>query len=116
MRHNFVDMTGRQFGQWTVTARAQDTKRRGAQWLCVCTCGTERVVDGWSLRAGNATGCGCMQWVKAQKTAKARGKTLFIATDPPRGRPRSLRSRAKGSATQRAKRTTVSLAPVRLPE
>lgn len=30
-------------------------------WKCVCECGTERVVSGSNLTAGNSTSCGCVR-------------------------------------------------------
>ena len=55
-----MDLTGKQFGRWTVL------ERRGhmgvhRMWLCRCGCskGTEKEVHGQSLRTGVSTSCGC---------------------------------------------------------
>lgn len=47
-----IDITGKRFGRWTVLSYAGDRK-----WNCRCNCGTERAVDGASLRKGLSTGC-----------------------------------------------------------
>jgi len=54
-----IDMTGQHFGAWTVLKFAGMSKCRVSQWLCRCDCGTERVVDGASLRRGGTSSCGC---------------------------------------------------------
>lgn len=55
-----VDLTGARFGRWTVLERSGSNSSGQATWLCKCDCGTQRVVDGSSLRAGKSTGCGCV--------------------------------------------------------
>jgi len=56
-RHpNFIDLTGQQFGKWTVLefhSRINDCTR----WLCRCECGKEKPVDGASLRKGKSISC-----------------------------------------------------------
>lgn len=49
---------GTQVGAWMVLTRAAD---RGPQayWTCRCECGTEREVQGASLRYGGTSSCGC---------------------------------------------------------
>lgn len=57
---NFVDLSGQRFGHWTVISRAGvDKKSHYAMWLCTCDCGTERVVNGRSLRENKSNSCGC---------------------------------------------------------
>ena len=51
---NRIDLTGKQFGRWTVFAA-----RPSYKWLCRCSCGTEREVDARNLRNGRSTSCGC---------------------------------------------------------
>lgn len=52
-----IDLTGQQFGHWTVLKR---TANRGVHpmWLCRCTCGVQRPVPGNNLRSGGSTSCG----------------------------------------------------------
>lgn len=59
---NFVDLTGKRFGRWTVIGRAEDrvtAKSREIMWNCVCECGKQKVVKGGSLKSGKSVSCGC---------------------------------------------------------
>jgi hypothetical protein len=56
MKHNFKDITGQVFGQWTALAYIR-TDPHGAFWLCRCSCGTESEVWGRALRCGNSKCC-----------------------------------------------------------
>lgn len=51
------DLTGRQFGRWTVIERVDEPG--AAKWKCRCSCGTERVVAARNLISGASTSCGC---------------------------------------------------------
>lgn len=58
----FIDLTGQRFGRWTVIKRAEIEKKSpkdDVKWLCVCDCGTQKIVKGASLKAGLSTSCGC---------------------------------------------------------
>ena len=55
-----VDMTGMQFGEWTVIRRAGNLKGGAATWVAKCRCGTEREVIGVDLRQGKSKSCGCI--------------------------------------------------------
>lgn len=46
------------FGRWTVV-EFSGVVNSNAMWLCVCECGTERVVKGSALREGRTFSCGC---------------------------------------------------------
>lgn len=50
-----LDLTGHRFGRWLAISRMPPRS-----WHCRCDCGTERAVDGGSLRTGRSLGCiGC---------------------------------------------------------
>lgn len=53
-----IDMTGQRFGALTVIGRAHSVSGR-TLWRCVCDCGKECVQEGYNLRKGLATSCGC---------------------------------------------------------
>lgn len=61
----FEDLTGKQFGDWTVLERLPDKhtgsekKNRIQLWRVRCSCGTEKVVSRTILKQGNSTSCGC---------------------------------------------------------
>jgi len=57
-----INLTGQQFGYWTVLALHPVRSSGGqARWLCSCRCDTERVVLGDSLRRGTPKSCGCFK-------------------------------------------------------
>lgn len=54
------DWTGRRFGRLTV-ASFHDQQNRHSRWLCLCDCGTERIVLIDNLKSGNTISCGCVR-------------------------------------------------------
>lgn len=57
----FIDLTGKRFGTWTVLGLAKTIRNKRLYWKCRCDCGYEKEVDGFSLRNGKSTNCGCNQ-------------------------------------------------------
>ena len=54
------EMAGLAFGSLTVLERSANRPPADqAQWLCLCECGKETVVNGSSLRRGFTRSCGC---------------------------------------------------------
>lgn len=51
------DLTGKTFGEWTVLYRNKNCHNQ-AMWQCRCSCGTERNVNGMSLKSGGTLSCG----------------------------------------------------------
>ena len=52
-------MAGERYGKWTVIEFSRKGKHGELYWNCKCDCGTEREVDGYSLRRGDSKSCGC---------------------------------------------------------
>ena len=48
-----IDLTGQVFGEWTVIEYDKDKK-----WICKCSCGEVRSINGYDLRAGKSVSCG----------------------------------------------------------
>lgn len=59
--NNFKDLTGQRFGRWTVIKKSDIQDKRYIKWTCRCDCGTERDVNGTSLKSGKSLSCGCLQ-------------------------------------------------------
>ena len=54
------DITGQQFGYWTVLGRDPNYKDpKKSKWICQCECGTVRSVFKRSLTTGRSKSCGC---------------------------------------------------------
>lgn len=71
---NFIDLTGKTFGDWEVLHRASQTGngiKPRIFWKCHCKrCGHEREIDGKSLRSGTSIHCDCTRY-------------LFLQINPP---------------------------------
>ena len=74
--HNFIDETGKQYGELTVLYRAENDKSGRAMWHCRCSCGNEVDVLGKSLRNGNTKSCGCYQRRRAAESNMKRVGSL----------------------------------------
>ena len=61
-----VDISGQKFGMLTVIRFHSLNKRNKSMWLCVCDCGTEKVIEGSNLKKGNTKSCGCERYVRSQ--------------------------------------------------
>lgn len=59
-RPHRLDLTGQQFGRWTVI-RKNETKTPSGEilWDCLCSCGTSRTVKARGLTSGRSQSCGC---------------------------------------------------------
>lgn len=87
-----VDMTGQRYGRLLVVERAGSRNNR-AHWLCECTCGGSKIVDGCSLRDGDTTSCGCLHREMMSAMAKANhaaGTIKYKRTHGHSGKHRSL--------------------------
>lgn len=67
-------MIGRKFDRWTVL-REVECDRRRTYYLCECTCGTIKEVEGTSLRNGESKSCGCLRDELASNKATIHGMT-----------------------------------------
>ena len=63
-KHNLVSpktiKPGQKYNKLTVIESTNERDSCGRViWLCKCDCGNEIIVQGWHLRSGNTTSCGC---------------------------------------------------------
>ena len=65
----FIDLTGKQFGRWTVLYR--DMNAKTTRWICRCSCGNIKSVTPGNLKnprpEKRSTSCGCYQKEQARK-------------------------------------------------
>ena len=53
-----LELAGQVFGQLTVVERVIDGATH-SRWLCVCSCGARKVINGQNLKNGGTVSCGC---------------------------------------------------------
>jgi hypothetical protein len=53
-----VDLTGKQFSEWTVISRDEAPINGRTRWICECSCGTYRAITSDSLLRGKSKSCG----------------------------------------------------------
>jgi hypothetical protein len=63
-----IDLTGKNFGSWSVLEYSHTNPKGNVSWTCKCSCGVVATVSGTNLRFGKTTNCGCL---KSSKTAEA---------------------------------------------
>lgn len=56
------DLTGQKFNRLLVLERTYEgVKTKQARWKCLCSCGTFKNVDSYSLTRNQTKSCGCLQ-------------------------------------------------------
>ena len=58
-RSRVHNMIGKRFEKLVVIKRVENSKYRGAQWLCKCDCGGETIATTSILNSGKKVSCGC---------------------------------------------------------
>lgn len=71
--HNFVDLTGRQFGRLTVLRYAGSVNRK-TRWECVCSCGVIKNITYQNLMRGHTKSCGCLHIDELKARTKHGGR------------------------------------------
>jgi hypothetical protein len=66
----FVDIAGQRFGRWVAIRYIHQRK-----WICRCDCGTEKAVDGATLRNGTSQSCGCLAAEIVRRIKSTHGMT-----------------------------------------
>ena len=69
--NKLIDLVGKKFGHWTVLSKGEV---RGCHiyWLCECDCENHTIkeIDGYALRSGKSTSCGCQHFSKGEEKIK----------------------------------------------
>ena len=75
-----IDLSGKRFGSLVAIERVGTDRNHRPTWKCVCDCGTEKIIDGSSLRRGMTVSCGCYgkeQRLKSHITHRKTNTRLF---------------------------------------
>jgi len=51
---------GQRYGRLLVIEKASPNKKWQSRWLCLCDCGTKKVIMQMGLRSGGTKSCGCL--------------------------------------------------------
>jgi hypothetical protein len=51
------DLTGQTFNSWHVIEFSHKGKTNKSHWRCRCSCGAEKIVDGYNLTSGRSKSC-----------------------------------------------------------
>lgn len=82
----YVDLTGKQFGYWTVLNHLPNTKSPSGEivqnWLCKCVCGTVKPVSRTNLLSGRSISCGCMNHYSMEDYVSSLLSNLNICFEP----------------------------------
>lgn len=77
------DLTNRIFGKLTVLERVEDYVSPGgvhiAQWMCLCDCGSRKIVSSPNLMSGRTKSCGCIRTVDL--SGQRFGRLVVLAKD-----------------------------------
>ena len=92
MTNNCEELTGKEFGAWTVLERAiqpEGIKGKRTCWRVRCRCGVERVVLAQNLRSGRSRGCGCLLSRLAGEARRVTDRRVARSevSQPPDGNP-----------------------------
>jgi len=64
------NLLGQKFGRLTVIGKAEPIgKRNRMAWLCLCDCGTEKIIKSDGLKSGDTKSCGCLNNEKRSQRA-----------------------------------------------
>ena len=65
---------GNVYGRLTVVGAAPNNKHGKTQWVCLCECGTEKIIPTKHFRQGSTRSCGCLMREKAIIAGHINGK------------------------------------------
>jgi len=68
----FENLSGKKFGRYTVVEESGYDEHGFLKLLCLCDCGTKKIVLYQSLRSERTKSCGCLKKQKAKETATTR--------------------------------------------
>lgn len=62
-----INLSGQKFGQLLVIRQSGVDKHHNKLYLCLCSCGREKVISNKSLRHGGTKSCGCLSKISNLK-------------------------------------------------
>lgn len=71
-----INLIGKRFGRLSPIKVVGKDKWGDYRWLCMCSCGNEKIISGNSLRNGNTKSCGCLNREKIIRINKNKEKVF----------------------------------------
>lgn len=68
-----IDITGDKYGLLTVVEKAPHEVKGQTKWLCICECGSTKVIRTNDLRSGKTLSCGCHRSANSKSKATKHG-------------------------------------------
>lgn len=69
------DLKGNRYGELTVIDFVEKDKHGRARWLCQCSCGVKKVINGYNLTQGGVISCGHINREKASERMSKLSRT-----------------------------------------
>lgn len=79
---SFIDRTNKRYGRLVCILRLENTKVKGAKWLCICDCGKECVRTAAAIANGGAQSCGCLKLERLSSANTKHGMSKRNYTSP----------------------------------
>jgi hypothetical protein len=102
MSRQFVDLSGKQFGKWSVLQRSENSKHGFIFWICKCVCGLVKDVKGASLTDGKSTQCRNCSLQGNNYNSKGRPRGNHSEAEIAALRQRNFERRGKPLTSERA--------------
>jgi hypothetical protein len=79
-----IDLTGQRFGRLVVLEDSGERLgvRKVIGWKCVCDCGNEKIINGFSLKTGSTKSCGCLNIELIRKDISNERFGRLVAINP----------------------------------
>lgn len=70
-----MDIANKRFGNIVALKRVENDRRRKAQWICQCDCGTRKTIRASDLKKGVIVSCGCHKDEQTRLRCTTHGQT-----------------------------------------
>ncbi len=67
---NRLNLIGKKFNAWTVIKDCCFNENGSSAWLCICECGTEKILTATHLKRNDSRSCGCLKIIEPSVRVK----------------------------------------------
>lgn len=69
------NLIGHRFGRLVVLGSYGKDKKGNKRWMCICDCGKESIVLGYTLKNNSTRSCGCLRKERVSESQKTHGQS-----------------------------------------